>query len=88
MIALMVVPAALIAVALAFIRLLRGPSQADRVVAIEVVFASSVAMTAAAASSTGYALLLDVGIGLALAGFVATIAWARLIERQPPGGGT
>lgn len=86
MIALMVVPAALVAIALAFIRLLRGPSQADRVVAIDVVFASSVAMTAAAASSTGYALLLDVGIGLALAGFVATIAWARLIERQPPGG--
>ena len=59
---------------------------ADRVVAIELVFASSVAMTAAAASSTGHVLLLDVGIGLALAGFVATIAWARLIERQPPGG--
>ena len=78
MIALMVVPAALIAVALAFVRLLRGPSQADRVVAIALVFASS----------TGYALLLDVGIGLALAGFVATIAWARLIERQPPGGQT
>lgn len=88
MIALVVVPAAIIAIALAFVRLLRGPRQADRVVAIEVVFAASVAMTAAAASSTGYALLLDVGIGLALAGFVATIAWARLIERQPPGGQT
>lgn len=85
MIALLVVPAALVAIALAFVRMLRGPTQADRVVAIELAFAASVAMTAAAASSTGYALMLDVGIGLAVVGFVATIAWARLIERQSPG---
>ncbi len=84
MIAWLIVPAALIAVSLAFVRLLRGPTHADRVVALDVVFAASVAMTAAAASHTGQVLLLDVGIGLAFVGFVATIAWARLIERQPP----
>lgn len=80
------VTAAVVSVALAFARLLRGPTDADRVVALDVVFASSVALAAAAALETGLALFLDVGIGMALVGFVATIAWARLLDRGRRGG--
>lgn len=79
----LVVTGALTALALALIRLLRGPSQADRVVALDVVFSASVAMAAAAALITGQVLFLDVAVGLAVVGFVAAIVWARLIDKSP-----
>lgn len=75
--------ASFVVVALAFARLLAGPTQADRVIALDVVAAASVALAAAAALATGRALFLDVAIGFAIVGFVATIAWARLIEETP-----
>lgn len=81
MIALLLVVCALAAMALALFRLARGPSYADRVVALDVLFAGGVALAIAAALASGHTAFLDVGIGLALVGFVATIGWARLIER-------
>lgn len=84
-VSLVVVAGALVSIALASVRLVRGPTQADRIVALDVVFASSIAMTAAAALSTGRALFLDIGVGLAAVGFVATIVWARLIDASPRG---
>jgi len=88
MIATVLATAALIAVGLAFVRLLRGPTQADRVVALDVIFAASVALAAAAALGTGRALFLDVAIGMAMVGFVATISWARLIDLRSRGDGS
>ncbi len=86
--ALLLATSALIAIALAFVRLLRGPSTIDRIVALDVVFAASLALAAAAALATGRALFLDIGIGLAVVGFVGTIAWARLADGlQDDGGG-
>lgn len=73
------------AMGLAVLRLLRGPTQADRIVALDVVFSCSVALCAAAALGSDRELFLDVAIGLSVVGFVATILWARLIDqsRQP-----
>jgi multicomponent Na+:H+ antiporter subunit F len=82
-----IVSGALLALLLAFVRLLRGPTQADRVVALDVVFSANLALSAAAALGTGRVLFLDVGIGLAVVGFVATIVWARLIDASPEGRG-
>jgi multicomponent Na+:H+ antiporter subunit F len=80
---LLLVGGSLAAIALAFVRILRGPSQADRIIALDVIFAASIALTAAAALATGRALFLDIGIGLAIVGFVATVVWARLIDKSP-----
>jgi multicomponent Na+:H+ antiporter subunit F len=80
---LVIVAGALAAIALAVVRMLRGPSQADRIIALDVVFSASIALAAAAALATGRALFLDIGIGLAIVGFVATIVWARLIDKSP-----
>ncbi len=80
---LLMVVGALGATALAVVRMLRGPSQADRVIALDVVFSACIALCAAAALATGRALFLDIGIGLAIVGFVATIVWARLIDKSP-----
>lgn len=80
---LLLVVGAFGAIALALVRILRGPSQADRIIALDVVFSASIALAAAAALASGRALYLDIGIGLAIVGFVATIVWARLIDKSP-----
>ena len=74
---------AIVAAAIATVRIVRGPLHADRVVALDIFLAAAVVLCVAAALRTGRAEFLDVGIGLALVGFVATIGWARLIERTP-----
>jgi multicomponent Na+:H+ antiporter subunit F len=76
---------ALIAIALAVVRLLKGPSQADRIVALDVVFSANIVLTAVAALATDRVAFLDIGIGLSIVGFVATIVWARLIDKSPRG---
>lgn len=73
----------IIAGALATYRLVAGPTQADRVVALDVLLACALALAIAAALATRRSVFLDVAVGLALVAFVATIGWARLIERAP-----
>lgn len=74
------------AVALGVLRFLRGPSDADRVIALDILFAAAIGLCVAAALASGRVLFLDVAIGLALVGFVATVAWARMIERHADDG--
>lgn len=81
-----IVAGALGALFLALARLLRGPTQADRVVALDVVFSASIALAAGAALVSGRVLFLDVAIGLSVVGFVATIVWSRLIDASPVDG--
>lgn len=64
-----------------FYRLLAGPTRADRVIALDLLFAIAVVLCICAAIASGSLAFLDVAIGLSLVGFVATIAWARLIDR-------
>ena len=63
-------------------RLLAGPTRADRVIAFDLLFAVAVVLCICAALASGSTAFLDVAIGLSLVGFLATIAWARLIDRQ------
>lgn len=76
---------ALLALGVACARLIWGPTQGDRVVALDVVFSATVVLTASMAMASGWALFLDLGIGLAAVGFVATVVWARLIDKSPGG---
>jgi multicomponent Na+:H+ antiporter subunit F len=70
------------AAALGVLRFLRGPTDVDRVVALDILFAAALGLCVAAALASGRVLFLDVAIGFALAGFVATVAWARMIDRR------
>ena len=81
----LLVASALLAAALATVRILRGPAHADRIVALDIFLAAAIALAVAAALATGRTVFLDVAIGLALVGFVATVGWARLLERSPRG---
>jgi multicomponent Na+:H+ antiporter subunit F len=62
-------------------RLLAGPSSTDRVVGLDILFSVAVVLCLIAAWASRRTIYLDVAIGLALVGFVATLAWARLITR-------
>lgn len=70
-----------VALLLAFIRLTRGPSLPDRVVALELIASIVVGYVGVHAIDTGVPSLLDVAIVIALTGFLATIGFARFIER-------
>jgi multicomponent Na+:H+ antiporter subunit F len=77
---------ALLAAGLAMWRILAGPTDADRIVALDIFLAGAIALAVAASLATARTVFLDVAIGLALVGFVATIGWARLVERSPRDG--
>lgn len=69
----------------AFYRLLAGPRPADRVVALDLLFAVAIVLGLCAAIATGRTAFVDVAIVLALVGFVGTLAWARLVEQLERG---
>ncbi len=64
-----------------FYRLLAGPTRTDRAVGLDILFSVAIVLALLAAWASGRTVYLDVAIGLALIGFVATLAWARLIQR-------
>jgi multicomponent Na+:H+ antiporter subunit F len=70
------------AMVLVFIRLLRGPSLPDRVVALDLMGALSVAFICTYAIATNQHVFLDVAIALALIAFISTIAFAQYVERR------
>lgn len=59
-----------------------GPSLADRVVAIDGLVVSIVAIILANSIRTGEAWFLDVAVVVAFVGFLGTTAGARFIERR------
>jgi len=72
----------MLSLAVAFVRLARGPTLADRVVALDMMTVSIIAVCGVAAVTTGVYALLDVALVLALVGFLATVALARYAERR------
>ena len=66
----------------AFIRLVKGPSMPDRVVALDMMTVAIVAFCGLAAIRSNTPAFLDVALVLALVGFLATVALARFAERN------
>lgn len=64
----------------AFLRLARGPSVADRIVALDVIAATIVAAAVLHALRTGLAVFIDVALAIALVTFLGTVALAHAIE--------
>lgn len=71
-----------IAMALAFARLVRGPTLPDRVVALDLFAVLSTAFLTIYAIDTNQQVFLDVAIVLALIAFLGTVAFALYIERR------
>ena len=72
----------MLSLAIAFIRLARGPTLADRVVALDMMTITIIAVCGVVAVATGVYAMLDVALVLALVGFLATVALARFAERR------
>lgn len=79
---LIVLPLLLGTIVLAFIRLMRGPSLPDRVVALDLLSLVGISVTGVYAIATEQALFLDVALVLALLSFLGTVAFAFYIERR------
>jgi multicomponent Na+:H+ antiporter subunit F len=71
-----------LAVALGFIRLVRGPTMPDRVVALDMMTVAIVSFCGLMAVRSEVQAFLDVALALALVGFLATVALARFAERR------
>jgi multicomponent Na+:H+ antiporter subunit F len=67
---------------MAFIRLFRGPSLPDRVVALDLVAAIVVGLFAVYAVVADQPVFIDAAIVLALIIFLGTVAFARYTERR------
>jgi len=78
---LLTVSAGLAALAGAY-RLFIGPTATDRVIGLDLLFAVAIIFCFIAAWLAQSTVYLDVALGLALTGFVATLSWARLIQTQ------
>lgn len=71
-----------LALIVGFIRLIKGPSLPDRVVALDMMTVLIVSFCGLFALWTGSGSFLDVALVLALVGFLATVALARFAERR------
>lgn len=70
------------AAVLTFIRLLKGPTLPDRVIAIDLIGVLMVCILVVTAAATKQGALLDVAMVVALISFVGTVAYSRYIERS------
>jgi multicomponent Na+:H+ antiporter subunit F len=71
-----------LAIVLVFIRLVRGPSLPDRVVAFELLASLGIGLIAVYAIVTNQPAFLDVAVILALVSFLGTVAFAYYMERR------
>lgn len=63
-------------------RLIRGPKNADRIIALDLLSVLVVALVALYSIFSGNAVYLDVVIAYALVAFLGTVAFARYLERS------
>ncbi len=74
----------LIAMLATTLRIILGPTLADRVLALDMLVAIAIGFIALIAIQTGHVLYIDIALALGLVGFLATIALARFIETTAP----
>ena len=79
--ALIVMLVLAVAMLLGLVRLIRGPSLPDRVVALDLIVTISVGMMATYALITKEVSILDAGVVAALVAFLGTVAFASYLER-------
>ena len=73
-----------VALIVAFIRLVKGPTLPDRIVAIDLFGVLVVGLIVVLAGRSGVRATLDAAIVIALVGFLGTIAYATYVERGDP----
>lgn len=77
-----ILPVLALAVVIVFVRLVRGPSLPDRVVAVDLMNTLGIGIVATYAIAADQPAFLDVAIAMALISFLGTVAFAYYIERR------
>jgi multicomponent Na+:H+ antiporter subunit F len=73
-----------VALLVAFIRLVKGPTLPDRIVAMDLFGVLVVGVIVVLAGQSGVRATLDAAIVIALVGFLGTVAYATYVERGDP----
>ena len=77
-----ILPILTISVLLVFIRLFKGPSIVDRVIALDLIITIGIGIITVYSIRQNQKVMLDVAIILALIAFLGTIAFSYYIEKQ------
>ena len=78
----LVLPMLSLAAVLTTIRLLRGPTLPDRVVALDLLAVVAIALLAAFAVAVDQPVFIDIILAIGLLAFLGTVAFATYIERR------
>lgn len=70
----------ILSIMIGFVRLARGPSLPDRIIALDMMTVSIATFCAIFAISRNDSMFLDIVVVLGLVGFLATVAMARFAE--------
>ena len=73
-----------VALLLSVVRLVRGPTLPDRIVAMDLIGVLVVGLIVVLAASTQVRATLDAAIVIALIGFLGTVAYATYVQRGHP----
>lgn len=71
-----------VAMLITVIRIILGPTLADRVLGLDMLVAIGIGFIALLALDTGFAHAMDIAMALSVAGFLATLAFARYISAR------
>ena len=71
-----------LALLIAVVRVIIGPTLPDRVVALDMLVAIAIGFIAVLGIRTGQTLYADIAIALGLVGFLATVAFARFVLQR------
>ncbi len=77
-----VLPIIALSVGIAFIRLVKGPTLPDRVVALDLMTTLGIGIIATYAIATDEAIFIDVAVVVALLSFLGTVAFAYYVYRR------
>lgn len=77
-----VLPVITLSVALSFVRLVRGPSLPDRVVALDLMTTLGIGVIGVYAILIDEAIFVDIAVVVALISFLGTIAFAYYVQRR------
>ena len=64
---------------LTVVRVLKGPTLPDRILALDMLVAIGIGFIAVTGVATGVTFNVDIAIALGLVGFLATVAFARFV---------
>ncbi|MBX3242094.1 MAG: cation:proton antiporter [Chitinophagaceae bacterium] len=77
-----ILPILAVSLLLVFIRLFKGPTTVDRVIALDLLITIGVGVITVYSISTRKPILMDTGMILALIAFLGTIAFSYYLERR------